>query len=174
MSDLNQLGLSGHIVRNAQVEKKGEKDLVSFPIACNYVWKDLKGTVVSRVDFFFIKLWGEHAVNLASYLTKGRAVTIEGRLCQRRWVDKDTNEVRSRLEISTKRVNLIGPGSGKAGEDGFSGKTVDVDGLAAAAAADEGSGEPFDTPPADGSDYQGNAGEAFPDGASVGSAGEAS
>ena len=108
MSDLNQVALFGHITKNAEkVDVKG-RALVSFSIANNYVLKGEDGNFVERTDFFYIKLWGNVAEKLLPHLVKGQGITVEARLRQRRWIDKLTQKVRSRLELVPVRISFVG------------------------------------------------------------------
>lgn len=58
-------------------------------------------------DFFDVVTWDKQAEACAEYLTKGRQVLVEGRLRQQTWQDKDTNENRSRVEITAQRVQFL-------------------------------------------------------------------
>jgi single-strand DNA-binding protein len=139
MSDLNQLALYGHITRDAVKTVVKDKALVTVSFANNYVRPGPDGKYVEAVSFFFIKLWGAVAEKLFPYLVKGQGITVEGRLQQRRWVDRLTNNLRSRLEIVPVRINLVGPRpGGRAGAAVPGGQdAVDAAALAAGALAED-------------------------------------
>lgn len=62
-------------------------------------------------DWYNLTAFGKTAEILANYVRKGEQVNIQGRVSINRWVDKVTDEPRSRVQIIVDRVGLIGSNS---------------------------------------------------------------
>jgi single-strand DNA-binding protein len=62
-------------------------------------------------DWYPLTAFGKTAEILANYVRKGEQVNIQGRVSVNRWVDKVTDEPRSRVQIIVDRVGLIGSNS---------------------------------------------------------------
>jgi single-strand DNA-binding protein len=62
-------------------------------------------------DWYNLTAFGKTAEILANYVRKGEQVNIQGRVSVNRWVDKVTDEPRSRVQIIVDRVGLIGSNS---------------------------------------------------------------
>jgi single-strand DNA-binding protein len=82
------------------VTKTG-KSVVQFNIA---VQKPVKGQDGDDTSWFRVKAWGQTADYVNSYLTKGRLVSVDGRLETRKWKDKEGNE-REAVEIVADNVS---------------------------------------------------------------------
>ena len=62
-------------------------------------------------DWYPLTAFGKTGEILANYVRKGEQVNIQGRVSVNRWVDKVTDEPRSRVQIVVDRVGLIGSNS---------------------------------------------------------------
>ncbi|HQL10492.1 MAG TPA: single-stranded DNA-binding protein, partial [Lentisphaeria bacterium] len=73
-----------------------------------------------EVCFVDVETWGRQAEIASTYLRKGSPVFIEGRLRFEQWDDRETGKKRSRLSVTTERLQLMGaPGQGASyAEDG--------------------------------------------------------
>ncbi len=92
--DLNKMSLIGNLANDpiSRTLPSGQK-AVTFSVATNYYWKDLKTkSKKSRVDFHRVVAWGKLADIILSYLKKGSKVFLEGRLQNRSWEDKNKNK----------------------------------------------------------------------------------
>jgi single-strand DNA-binding protein len=65
-----------------------------------------------EVTFVDVTIWGRQAEVAQQYLTKGRAVFIEGRLNLDTWDDKQTGQKRSKLKVVCEHLQLLGGGRG--------------------------------------------------------------
>lgn len=108
MGSLNKVQLIGNLGRNAELRYTPAGAAVStMTMATSETWTDKSGQRQERTEWHRVVLWGKPAETLASYLTKGKQVYVEGRLETRQWSDKDGNK-RYTTEIRADRVVLLG------------------------------------------------------------------
>jgi single-strand DNA-binding protein len=81
-------------------------------LALNRRWKDQAGEPQQEATFVEVTVWGRQAETVASYLTKGRAVAVEGRLQLDTWQPED-GERRSRLKVVAQRVTFLSWANGQ-------------------------------------------------------------
>ena len=99
---LNRIVLVGRLTKDPELRTTNAgKNVVEFSIAVNKRVKSSDGT---DADFFRVKAWGQTADYVNSYLTKGRLVSVDGRLETRKWKDKEGNE-REAVEIVADNVS---------------------------------------------------------------------
>lgn len=99
---LNRVTLVGRIGKSPELRStSGGKSVCSFTIA---VQKRVKSSDGTDCDWFRVTAWGQTAEYVNTYLTKGRLVSVDGRLDTRKWKDKDGNE-REGVEIVADNVN---------------------------------------------------------------------
>jgi single-strand DNA-binding protein len=99
---LNRVVLIGRLVRDPELRTTTSgKSVVSFSIAVNKRVKAQDGT---EADFFRVTAWGQTAEYVNTYLTKGRLVSVDGRLDTKKWTDKDGNN-REGVEIVAENVS---------------------------------------------------------------------
>jgi single-strand DNA-binding protein len=65
------------------------RKLARLSIATNDSYKNDKGEKITETQWHHIVLWGAQATMAESYLKKGDAVIIEGKLASRNYIDKD-------------------------------------------------------------------------------------
>lgn len=103
MSDINSVALTGRITRDAEVRQtQGGSVVVTAGLAVADYRKDAvdaSGKVTNEyVNFFDLTMFGERYSKLAPYITKGRQVTVQGRLHWSSW-EKD-GERRSKVDVT--------------------------------------------------------------------------
>ena len=101
---VNRIILIGRLVRDPELRTTNTgKDVVEFTIA---VQKRIKPNDPNEkdADFFRIKAWGQTANYVNDYLTKGRLVSVEGRMESRKYTDKEQRE-REIWEVIADNVN---------------------------------------------------------------------
>ena len=59
-------------------------------------------------DWFNVEVWDKQAEFAAQYIKKGRLVAIDGRIANRRWVDKQTNNERETFYVIANNIRLLG------------------------------------------------------------------
>ncbi len=94
---MNTITLVGRLATDPRLEPTNGNPICTFRIAV-----DRRS---DGADFIPIKCFGTPAEQHHRYLTKGRLVSITGRLSHNQWSDKDTGEPRERYEVV---ANLIG------------------------------------------------------------------
>ena len=90
------------------------KQVCTFNLATNRVWKDQKGEKVEETSFHKIVLWTKLAEIASKYVKKGTLLLIEGRIQNRSWEDKEGKK-RYTTEIIAETMQL-GPRASNLGE----------------------------------------------------------
>lgn len=107
MADINKVLLIGRLTRDAeQSYTQNGYALLKFSLAVNRRKKQ-GDQWVEEGNFFDITLFGRQGEAIASYMTKGRQVAVEGQLRQDRWEAQDGTK-RSKVSIDANYVQLLG------------------------------------------------------------------
>jgi len=86
----NKVNLIGRIGKDLELSTYGKNGkFCRFPIAVNERMKDQKGNWVDDTQWFNIVAFGKTAENLANYARKGMEITMEARLKNNQFEDKD-------------------------------------------------------------------------------------
>lgn len=105
MTNLNHYFCLGRVVRQPELEEKGEKKIpsIDFTLAVNRDYKrgDKYEEYTSFLDF---NLMGQRAVTMQQYLTKGRLVQIDAHLKQERW-ETTEGKTASRLKLVIEKID---------------------------------------------------------------------
>ena len=96
---INRVTIQGNLTRDGELKKLPDgTSVLNFGIAINEHRKDKKtGEWVEVPVFVDCAIFGSRADGLAPYLTKGRRVTVDGRLRYHSWMKDD--EKRSTLTV---------------------------------------------------------------------------
>jgi single-strand DNA-binding protein len=110
---VNKVILLGHLGKDAETRfTTGGAARTTFSIATSRRWKDQQtGEWKEETDWHDVVLWRQE--NVATYLTKGKQVYVEGRLQTRNYEDKDGKKV-YRTEVVADDVLLLGSRGGEA------------------------------------------------------------
>jgi single-strand DNA-binding protein len=99
---LNVVVLVGRMVADPELKYTPSGVAVcSFRIAVDRWQRSESGE--KQADFFDIVAWRQSAEFVANYLTKGRLVSVNGRLQQRSWVQQD-GQKRYKVEVVANEV----------------------------------------------------------------------
>jgi len=99
MRDLNNVILSGRATKDAEYKEVSGLRIATFTLACNFD---------EHVSFLPVTCFGALAENVVSqYVTKGKALQIEGRLRQERFETKEGQNC-SRIKIIAQKIYLQG------------------------------------------------------------------
>jgi single-strand DNA-binding protein len=122
VANINRVVLVGNLTRDPELRTtQGGMSICSLGIAVNHRRKNQStGEWVEEPNYFDIKVFGSQGENCARFLSKGRAVAIDGRLSWSQWEAQDGSGKRSKVEVIAETVQFIGPRDG-AGENGASG-----------------------------------------------------
>ena len=108
MNDMNVCVLTGRLTRDAELRfTNGGTAVSNFSIAVNESAKQQDGSYADKACFFDVQLWGKSAESLQQYLTKGRQITINGRLKQETWQDQHSGQNRSKVVINASQLQLL-------------------------------------------------------------------
>jgi single-strand DNA-binding protein len=120
MADINKVVLVGRLTRDAeQSYTQNGYALLKFSIAVNRRRKQ-GDQWIDEANFFDVTSFGRQGEAIASYMSKGRQVAVEGQLRQDRWEAQDGSK-RSKVYIDANYVQLLGGGresGGRSGGDG--------------------------------------------------------
>ncbi len=117
MIDLAKALIIGRLTQDPEIRytPKGMA-VATMRVAVNHRGRDR----TEEASFFDVVAFGKLAETCGEYLSKGRAILIDGRLRERRWDSKEGR--RSRLEIVASTVEFLDPPpESAAGESGASG-----------------------------------------------------
>jgi single-strand DNA-binding protein len=114
---VNKVILLGHLGKDAETKfTTGGVARTTFSVATNRRWKDqATGEWKEETDWHLIVLWRQE--NVATYLTKGKQVYVEGRLQTHSYDDKDGKKVYKTEVIADELILVSGRGEGAASED---------------------------------------------------------
>ena len=121
MANLNKVFLIGRLTRDPELRYiQSGTAVLDLGLAVNRRTKLSDGTWGEEATFVDVTVWGKQAENCAEYLSKGRAVFVEGHLRLDQWDDKKTGDKRSRLRVTADNIQFLGGGApgdggGKAG-----------------------------------------------------------
>ncbi|HNX90742.1 MAG TPA: single-stranded DNA-binding protein [Candidatus Omnitrophota bacterium] len=107
-ASLNKVFIMGNLTRDPELRYVPSGAAVAnFSVAVNRVYKDKTGEKKEETTFVRIVVWGKMAEVCGEYLSKGRAVLVEGRLQSRSWEAQD-GQKRNTLEVIADNVQFIG------------------------------------------------------------------
>jgi len=106
---INVAVVSGHLVKDAEVTQLPSGGTVAnFVIVYNERRKNAQTQEWEDIpNFFEVRFYDNSGTRLAwmqQYLTKGFMVTVQGRLRQERWTDKQTQQTRTKISISASDI----------------------------------------------------------------------
>jgi single-strand DNA-binding protein len=103
----NKVQLIGHAGNNPEIKTfEGGKKLANLTIATNDSYLNDKGEKVVQTEWHRITAWGKTADIIEKYVTKGKEVSIEGKLTHRSYEDKN-GEKRYITEVLVNEILLI-------------------------------------------------------------------
>ena len=112
---LNKVAFVGRLTKNPEVKTVGNNQtpVAKFTIAVD---RTFKREGQPKADFIPIVVFGKSADNCGKYLTKGRLITVSGRLQTRSWEDQDGKK-HYVTEVIADEVNFLPTGKKQEGED---------------------------------------------------------
>jgi single-strand DNA-binding protein len=86
----NSVRLVGNLGADPEIKEiNGGKKVASFRLATNETYKKTNGDQVTETHWHQIIAWGKTADIVEKYLHKGQEVSVEGKLTNRTWEDKE-------------------------------------------------------------------------------------
>lgn len=107
-SQINRVFITGNLTRDPELRMTPSGTPVcSMRLASNSQRRDAAGEWHEKPNYFDVVAWGTTAENCATYLSKGRAVAVDGRLEWREWEDAEGRK-RQAVEIVGERIKFLG------------------------------------------------------------------
>jgi len=118
---LNRVVLVGRLTADPEMKyTPSGVPVASLRIAVNRITKNDQGEY--EADFFNVTAWRRTAEFCSNYLTKGRLISLDGRLQTRSWVDQASGQKRTAFDIVAENIEGLdrrGDGGGsEIGEEG--------------------------------------------------------
>jgi single-strand DNA-binding protein len=103
MAGFNKVLLMGNLTRDPQLSyTPTQTAVVDFGLAVNRRWTSKGGEAKEETCFVDCRAFGRQAENINKYLTKGRAIFLEGRLTFDSWTAQDgTKRSKHRVTVET-------------------------------------------------------------------------
>lgn len=123
MASLNKVMLIGNLTRDPEVRYTPKGSAVAdIAIAVNRTYlNESSNEKVQETTYIDVVAWSHLAELAGKYLHKGRAVFIEGRLQMDTWVDKATDQKRTKLRVVADNLQFLdSKRDGAGGDDGGS------------------------------------------------------
>ena len=110
MASLNKIMLIGNLTRDPQLSYlPSQTAVVEFGLAVNRRWTGKDGEKREETCFVDCRAFGRQAENINKYLSKGRALFVEGRLTFDSWTAQDGSK-RSRHRVTVENFQFLGGG----------------------------------------------------------------
>jgi single-strand DNA-binding protein len=107
MANLNRVFLMGNLTRDLELKYgKNGQPVTNLRLAVNRAYTTQNGEKKEEVCFVNVVVWGKQAESCHTYLRKGSAVFVEGRLQNRSWETED-GQKKSILEVVADRVQFL-------------------------------------------------------------------
>ncbi len=86
---LNKLIMTGRLVADPEMKTFGDAAVCKFRIACDRDYT--KKGEEKKADFISVEAWRGTAEFIGKWFTKGRTITLVGRVQENKWKDRDGN-----------------------------------------------------------------------------------
>lgn len=118
MANYNKLILLGNVTRDPQLSYlPSQTPVVEFGLAVNRRYRAANGEQKEEVCFIDCRCYGKSAETFNQYVTKGKAVLLEGRLKYDQWEGQD-GQKRSKHLMMVENFQFISSGPGGQGGQG--------------------------------------------------------
>ena len=109
---MRRITVIGNVVQDAEVRDVSNRKVINFAVAVNEKFKSGSGEVQEKTTFYNCVIWRDSKVGVATYLTKGTKVYLEGTPEIEIYKNKQ-EEVKGAIKIITNHIEFVGSGSGK-------------------------------------------------------------
>ena len=117
MANLNKVFLIGNLTADPELRYTPSGTAVAdLRLAVNREFSSKDGERKSETLFVDVVVWARQAENCSQYLSKGRAVMVEGRLKLDTW-ENQQGEKRSRLRVVAENIQFLGGRAQERSED---------------------------------------------------------
>jgi single stranded DNA-binding protein len=104
MATINRVILSGRLARDPEIKSFEFGSVAKIVVCVVDTFKTRKGDEKEDILFMDCEAWNKEADFAHHYLKKGISVTVEGRLKQERWLDKNSGIERTRIIMVADKV----------------------------------------------------------------------
>jgi len=81
----NSVSLTGNLVRDGELRHTGKVAILNFTLAVDERRKDEAGKWYNNPVYVDCAMFGNRAMSVADSFTRGKKLTVDGRLTMRRW-----------------------------------------------------------------------------------------
>lgn len=114
---LNKVILIGNLGRDPEIRTtQSGQTVANFSVATTRRWRDRDGNRQEDTEWHYIVCWGRQAEVAGQYLTRGRLVSVEGRLQTRSWDDQQSGQKRYRTEVICDNFQMLGGRADSSGQ----------------------------------------------------------
>ena len=115
MDLLNRVSLIGNLVADPEVKELGQdKAVATLRLAVDQPGGSKDGEASPPEPVYVdVEVWDRNAQNAGKFLSKGKAVLIEGRLKMDSWQDKQSGQRRRKLLVRCERMRFLSLGEAK-------------------------------------------------------------
>ena len=108
MASYNRIIMMGNLTRDPEFKQLASgMNVCRLGLASNRQFKNKQaGTMIQEVCFIDVDVWGAQAESCRQFLSKGRAVLVEGRLKMDSWVDNEGGK-KTKHTIVADRVTFL-------------------------------------------------------------------
>jgi single-strand DNA-binding protein len=107
MANLNRVLLMGNLTRDLEIKYgKNGQPVTNLRLAVNRTYMTQSGEKKEEVCFVTVVVWGKQAESCHTYLKKGSAIFVEGRLQYRTW-EAEGGDKKNVLEVVAERVQFL-------------------------------------------------------------------
>lgn len=111
MADLNKVFLIGRLTQDPELRyTPGGAPVTDLRIATSRTFSSAEGERKEETLYIDVTVWNRQAETCCQYLTKGRAVHVEGYLKIDSWEDKNTGEKRNKVKLVAEWVQFLDSG----------------------------------------------------------------
>lgn len=115
---MNRVDLVGRLTRDPELRHTTSgRAVCQINLAINRTFTNQNGE--READFINVVVWDKQAENVSKYVTKGRLVSVEGRLQSRSYDDKDGKKVYV-TEVVANSVQFLSTGGNNSNNGGYS------------------------------------------------------
>ena len=120
---LNHVILIGNLGRDPELRTtQSGQTVANLRLATSRRWTDRDGNRQEDTEWHTIVCWGRQAEVAGQYLTRGKLISVEGRLQTRSWEDKQTGQKRYATEIVCRNFQMLGGRGDTGGQPGYGGQ----------------------------------------------------
>lgn len=114
---INKVTLVGHVGDVPKVSNISDETKVArFPLATNEIFVDKNGVEVQKTEWHTVVAWNKRAGVIETYVKKGDALYVEGKIQTSNWEDKEGIKRKS-IEILCDDFLFLSPRNKDAAEE---------------------------------------------------------